>query len=83
MPLQDGREPSFRIERDTPVLLVLRRVTGNPDCVSVPVHALVLDEEHLPESAAQLEGADDAVVHQETDPAVLPFVHGDGRIVMK
>src|SRR5437867_4354795 len=55
-------------------------VTGNPDCVSVPVHSLVLDEEHLPESAAQLEGADDAVVHQETDPAVLPFVHGDGRI---
>ena len=42
--------------------------------MSVPVHALVLDEEHLSESAAQLEGADDAVVHQETDPPVVPVV---------
>lgn len=46
----------------------------------LPVHALVLNEEHFAEPAAQLEGADDPVVHQRPDVAVLPRVHCHCRI---
>jgi hypothetical protein len=70
----------IRIERDAPVLLVLGCVARDPDCVTVPIDSLVLDEEHLAESATQLERADDSIVHQWPDILVLPRVHGQGRI---
>ena len=77
---QDGREAAVRIERNAAVLLVLGCVTRDPDRVSVPIDSLVLDEQHLAESATQLERADDAVVHQRADVPVLPRVHGQRRV---
>jgi len=65
---------------ESAVLTVLRRVARNTDRVGIPVNALVLDEQHLSESAAQLEGADDPIVHQRPDPAMLPRVHHHGRV---
>jgi len=55
-------------------------VTGDADGVGVPVHALVLDEQHLAQAAAQFQGADDPVVHQWPDVAVLPGVHREGGV---
>jgi hypothetical protein len=43
--------------------------------VGIPIHAFVLDEDHLTTPAAQFERADDAVVHQRADVAVLEGVH--------
>ncbi len=60
--------------------LVLGRVAGDADSVRLPIQALVLDDEHLAESAAQLERADEAVVHQRADIPVLPRVHGQRRV---
>jgi hypothetical protein len=42
-------------------------VAGDADSVRLPIYPLVLADEHLAESAAQLERADDAVVHQRAD----------------
>jgi hypothetical protein len=55
-------------------------VARDADCVSVPIDSLVLDEEHLAESATQLERTDDSIVHQRPDVLVLPRVHGHCRI---
>src|SRR4051812_13080546 len=66
-PRQNRREPSVRVERDAPVLLVLRRRAGNPDLTGVPVDTLVLDQQHLAAAAAQFQCADDAVVQHLAD----------------
>jgi hypothetical protein len=55
-------------------------VARDANRVSVPIDSLVLDKEHLAESATQLERADNSIVHQRPDVLVLPHVHGQGRI---
>src|SRR5688572_25502178 len=62
--LEDRRQPSLRIERDSAVLLVFRGSTGNTDLAGVPVHALVLNQEHLAAPATEFQRADDPVVEQ-------------------
>jgi len=48
--------------------------------VSVPIHTLVLDEQHLAAPATELERADDPIVHDRTDVAVLPRIGRQGGI---
>src|SRR5216117_3587958 len=55
--------------------LVLRSRTGNADLVRLPVHALVLDQQHLAAPATELQRADDAIVEQRTGELVLRRVH--------
>jgi hypothetical protein len=47
--------------------------------MSVPIDSLVLDDEHLAESAAQLERADDSIVHQR--PGDLSVSWRDGAAI--
>jgi hypothetical protein len=63
------------VERNASVLLVFRGRAGNTDLVRRPVHPLVLDQQHLAPPAAQLQGADDAVVQQLADEHVSCGVH--------
>ena len=53
---------------------------GIPIVCVLPVDALVLNEQHFAEPAAQLQRPDDAVVHQRPDVFVLPRVHDQRRI---
>ena len=73
--LQDGGESPLGVERDSPVLLVLGRRARDADLAGLPVHALVLDQQHLAAPAAQLQRADDAVVQQRSDELMLGRVH--------
>ena len=76
----DGSETTVRIERNAPVLLILGCLARNANGVSVPIHSLVLDDQHLAKAAAQLESTDDSIVHRRPDVLVLPRVHGQGRV---
>ena len=44
-------------------------VSRNPDLVCLPIHALILNEEHLAAPATQLQRADDPVVQHRSDVA--------------
>src|SRR5207245_1395640 len=74
-PLEDRRQPSFRVERDPAVLLVLRRRARNADLAGVPVHALVLDEQHLAAPATEFQRTDEAVMQEWSDELMLGRVH--------
>ena len=73
--LEDGGEPSFWIERNAPVFLVLGSRTRNPDLVRLPVHALVLNQQHLAAPTTQFQRADDPVVQQWSDELMFGRVH--------
>jgi hypothetical protein len=65
-PLEDRRQPAARVEGNAAVLLVLRRRAWDADLAGVPVHALVLNHQHLAAATAEFQGADDAVVQECT-----------------
>jgi hypothetical protein len=50
-------------------------LAGDADLERLPVHALVLDQQHFAAPAAQLQRADDAVVEQRSDELMLRRVH--------
>jgi hypothetical protein len=56
---EDCRQAPVRVERNSPGLLVLRVPAGNPDLTGIPVHALVLNHQHLAATAAELQRPDD------------------------
>jgi hypothetical protein len=68
-----------RIERNPPVLRVLRVDTANDELVLRPVHVAVLDAQHLTLPAARFERPDDAVVHRRSHGLVLRRVHRCAR----
>lgn len=54
---------------------VLRGRARDADLAGLPVHQLVLNQQHLAAPAAQLESADDAVVERRSDELMLRSVH--------
>ena len=60
---KDGHQSPLGVKRNATVLLVLRGMAWDTDLMRLPVHPFVLNEQHLASSAAELERADDAVVH--------------------
>src|SRR5262249_10267790 len=68
-------ETAVRIEGDTPILLILRRVPWDTDLVAVPVHPLVLNQQHFAAATYQFQCTDDAIVEHRTDVPVLPAAH--------
>lgn len=72
---EHGSDASLGIERDAPVLLVLRRCAGDTNLARVPVHALVLDQQHLAATTAEFERSDDAIVECLADVLMPRRVH--------
>src|SRR6516165_1771791 len=74
-PAKNPRESTLRIELNAPVLLVLGRCPGNANLTGIPVYALVLNQQHLPTSAAQFQRADNPVVQQRSHKLTFGRVH--------
>jgi hypothetical protein len=74
-PPEYRRQASVRVERNAAVFLVLGRRARYTDLAGVPVHALVLNQQHLAAPTAQLQRADDPVVQDRPDELMLRCVH--------
>ena len=47
MPVENRRQPSLRVERNPPILPIVRGPPRNRDLMLFPVHATILDAQHL------------------------------------
>jgi len=76
--LEDHRQPTTWLERNTAPLAVLRIRSRNEQPVSVPGHMVVLDLQHLAQPTPRIKRPDDAVAHRRPGKIMNGGIHPIG-----